>query len=149
FKALGVAIIGLAATFVAPLGWTTRHYGLTVTWASLLFTAMLGLTVTARPGSWLERLFGSPVLRFAGFYSYGLYLFHEPIFRELGTHLPTRSGPAIVHWLALAVTGTALSVLLAMLVYHGYEARFLSLKRFFPTGRPAAPSTLAYPAKES
>ena len=136
FKALGVGVIGLAATVVAPLARTTRHYGLTVTWASLLFTAMLGLIVTARPGSWLERIFGNPVLRFAGFYSYGLYLIHEPIFRELGLHLPTRNAPAIVHWLALGVVGGVPSVLLAMLVYHGYEARFLSLKRFFPAGKP-------------
>lgn len=143
FKALGIAVVGLAVTVVAPLGRNTRHYGLTVTWASLLFTAMLGLIVTARPTAWLERLFANPVLRFAGFYSYGLYLFHEPIFRELGLHLPTRTGPAIVHWLVLAVVGSALSVPLAMLVYHGYEARFLSLKRFFPAGRPESASGLA------
>lgn len=143
FKAMGVAVVGLAATVVAPLSSSTKHYAFTVTWASLLFTAMLGLIVTGRPGSWLEWLLGNPVLRFVGFYSYGLYLIHESIFRELGRHLPTRTGPAIVHWLVLAVLGSAISVLLAMLVYHGYEARFLSLKRFFPSGRPDSHSALA------
>ena len=139
--AVGVAVVGLAATAVAPLNYATKHYALTVTWASLLFAAMIGLTVTGRPGSWLERIFGNRVLRFVGFYSYGLYLIHESIFRELGRRLPTRTGPALVHWITLTLVGSALSILLAMAVYHAYEARFLSLKRFFPTGKPYSIST--------
>ena len=138
--AVGVSVVGLAATAVAPLNYATKHFAFTVTWASLLFAAMIGLMVTGRPGSQLERFFGSRVLRFVGFYSYGLYLFHESIFRELGRHLPTRTGPAWVHWIALTLIGSVLSVLVAMGVYHGYEKHFLSLKRFFPTGKPYSPS---------
>ena len=147
--AIGVGVVGLAATAVAPLNYATKHFALTVTWASLLFAAGIGLMVTGPPGSWLERIFSNRVLRFVGFYSYGLYLFHESIFRELGRHLPTRTGPAWVHWIALTVIGCALSVPLAMAVYHGYEARFLSLKRFFPTGKTYLPGQLAESGERS
>jgi peptidoglycan/LPS O-acetylase OafA/YrhL len=141
--AVGTAVVGLVATAVAPLNYATKHYAFTVTWASLLFAAVMGLIVTGRPGSWLERIFGNRVLRFVGFYSYGLYLFHESIFRELGRHLPTRTGPPLVHWIAMTIVGSTLSILLAMAVYHAYEARFLSLKRFFPTGKPRSPNEIA------
>jgi peptidoglycan/LPS O-acetylase OafA/YrhL len=125
-----VCMAGMLATGLSPLNYTTKHYALNVTWVSILFTALIGLLVTARPGSLLERVFSNRVLRFVGFYSYGLYLFHEAVFRELGKNLPTRNGPALVHWAAIVTIGSVISLLLAVAVYRLYEARFLSLKRF-------------------
>ena len=70
---------------------------LNVTWWSLLFTSMIGLMVTGPPNSLLARMFNLAPLRFVGAYSYGLYLVHESILRELGARLPTAHGPALFH----------------------------------------------------
>lgn len=50
---------------------------------SLGFGALLLLTLTATSRSWLQRVFGSRILRFYGRYSYGLYVWHPFVGRLL------------------------------------------------------------------
>jgi len=46
--AIGVGLVGLAATAVAPLNYATKHFAFTVTWASLLFAAATGSSGCAK-----------------------------------------------------------------------------------------------------
>lgn len=107
---------------------------------SLLALAAGGLVVgaVAEPkGSPLRLLLERPFLTTCGKYAYGLYLLHVPVLhlvvrllvawlQELGL-LTTRFGTQLF----VTTSGVLLTLLLAALVYHLYEAPFLRLKRSF------------------
>jgi peptidoglycan/LPS O-acetylase OafA/YrhL len=136
-RAFAFLSAALAVTFVVNRGFN---------WQGKLFMPTIGFTLVGlacatliamalRPRSATQRLFASPLLRFFGRYSYGLYVFHysiegavsHPLRRFLTDHLHSR---------ALAVLGDGLvvgtlSVAAALLSYHLFEIRFLRLKRFF------------------
>jgi peptidoglycan/LPS O-acetylase OafA/YrhL len=122
-------------------------------WQGKLFMPTAGFTLIGlgcgsliamalRPHSATQRLFSTPLLRFFGRYSYGLYVFHysiegalsRPLRVFLGSHL--RSKGLAVLGDALVVGG--LSVLAALLSYHLFEVQFLRLKRFFGYSRAAS-----------
>ncbi len=115
--------------------------------SAVFFTALLALCL--RPGSFFERLFVHPSLRFFGRYSYGLYVLHLiPLpfllgfFRRLIAHSTPSKGVSVV---GAGVLSFALAVLAAVLSYHLFERPFLRLKRFFAyhraAARPGSPGT--------
>jgi peptidoglycan/LPS O-acetylase OafA/YrhL len=113
---------------------------------AVVFGSLLVLTVTARKGDLLERIFAHRALVFLGIYSYGLYVFHHPIVVYPGLHgfganlLPEIFGSHLPALLAVTLIGGAVCVGVAVLSYHLYEQRFLKLKRFFtPSRRPVEP----------
>jgi peptidoglycan/LPS O-acetylase OafA/YrhL len=120
---LGGAVIGqLARTGLAMQadGYTIIAIGFAV----LLIAALPPRGVPARLLSW------SP-LRRIGTYSYGMYVFHAPLHILVGLPLLER-----LHWkqdsafgLAYMIGATLLTVAIAALSYHVYEARFLALKK--------------------
>jgi peptidoglycan/LPS O-acetylase OafA/YrhL len=118
-------------------------------WEGRLFMPTLGFTLIGlccgsliamalRPHSTTQHLFSTPLLRFFGRYSYGLYVFHYSI--EGALSRPLRLFLAgHLHSKGLAVLGDALvvgalSVLAALVSYHLFEVQFLRLKRFFGYG---------------
>ncbi len=102
-----------------------------------VFGALLVLAVVADPAGWAGRFWNARTLRFFGKYSYGLYVFHEPL-RPLYERcfpvevLSARLGSTFLGSLAYIVAATAASVAVAVLSWHLYEKHFLKLKRFFP-----------------
>jgi len=99
-----------------------------ITWAAMIAMAL-------RPRSRTQTWFGNPVLTFFGRYSYGLYVFHYSIAAMIA--VPVRFWlNAHFHSKAIGVLGSAVAVLalsiaVALLSYHFYEAPFLRLKRYF------------------
>ena len=80
----------------------------------LLLPAVLG---AARGGGWVRTLLGRRELAWAGMVSYGVYLWHLDVLRELdGTGLP---GPAVV------AVGLALSLGLGAASWYAIERRFV------------------------
>ncbi|MBN1946765.1 MAG: acyltransferase [Bradymonadales bacterium] len=80
----------------------------------------------------LKSLFEFAPLRTLGKYSYGIYLFHEPLLTCLAPAIASavdRQGrmPVVV-WLVVFVLFTGLTTLLAWITYHGFEKHFLKLK---------------------
>jgi peptidoglycan/LPS O-acetylase OafA/YrhL len=81
--------------------------------------------------------FGSRLLRWFGKYSYGIYVYHHALKPIWISFLWER---AIVPWagtgwaatLLYTVAATALSLGLAWLSWHLFEARILALKKYFP-----------------
>jgi peptidoglycan/LPS O-acetylase OafA/YrhL len=109
---------------------------------ALMFGALLTLTVTGRQDRGLPRFFNFPLLRTFGTYSYALYLFHIPVRRFIRDEyfpvaaFPTWLGSPLPGQLLFYVAATAPAFVLAWASWHLYEKRILSLKRFFPYGRP-------------
>jgi peptidoglycan/LPS O-acetylase OafA/YrhL len=93
------------------------------------------IAMALRPRSRTQTWFGNPVLTFFGRYSYGLYVFHYSIAAMIA--VPVRFWlNAHLHSKAIGVLGSAIAVLalsiaVALLSYHFYEAPFLRLKRYF------------------
>jgi peptidoglycan/LPS O-acetylase OafA/YrhL len=118
-------------TPLAPIGPTVcAVWGMPLV---ALFCASL-LAGGLHPRSFLEFVFKSAFFRFFGRYSYGLYIFHY-LFAELAVgfrpivllHLHSKA-------LAVAVPASVAllaTILTALLSFHFYEKRFLTLKRFF------------------
>lgn len=102
---------------------------------ALFFGALTVVAVLPARGP-LQRLFLSPVLRFFGKYSYGLYVYHGILnwrMHELGLQprLEASLGSHGAAFVGNAVVGTTCSVVLAFASYQLFEKRFLALKRHF------------------
>ncbi len=104
---------------------------------ALLFGAVTATLIMASGRSWYSRLLSRRELRLLGRYSYALYVFHHPIAIALGGSAlgvaawPRVFGSLIPAQIAFTVGGTLLSLALAMLSWHLFEAPILRLKRYF------------------
>lgn len=107
---------GFSFPFLAITGYTT-------------FAVLFGLLVDTgvrREEGWIDRLLSLPPLRFFGTISYGLYVWHWPVYLLLA--------PVLQQWmppLAAAAVASALAVGVALISYHAFEKHFLRLKRHF------------------
>lgn len=112
-----------------------RTFGFSIN--ALLAVSLIGV-LCKREFPVLDSLFGGKFLRQCGKYSFGMYLFHVPVIHWLlsqgeplwrasvgvfGMGLPTQ---VIFHVISIFMT-----LLVAMIFYHGYEKHFLKLKKYF------------------
>lgn len=110
--------------YLAFVGYTT----FAVLFGILVYEAALGESPIIRT------IFTNRILKFFGHISYGLYVYHWPVYFLLfpffqkilfeNGHLPHPYSEA-----GSAVIVTTLSVLLSLLSYHYFEKRFLQLKK--------------------
>jgi peptidoglycan/LPS O-acetylase OafA/YrhL len=108
----------------------------------VLFVLLLAGVLFAPNASSVSRAFRSRPMVWLGKYSYGLYVYHHffayfmirhgtefMLAQAVGSH-------TLAVWLQ-AAAGIALSMVVAWASYHGFEKRFLDLKRRWPTGTAA------------
>jgi peptidoglycan/LPS O-acetylase OafA/YrhL len=149
-RRMAPAVLVIAAAVVAaaplhPSGFAPGGvYMVTVGYTALasLFGAVLVLALDGRASA-LPRLLSSPVLRFFGRYSYGLYVVHVPVIglaRLAGVSPDAFAGtrwelPALLGYVALM--GGA-SILVALASWTLFEKRFLRLKSRFAYCAPRA-----------
>jgi peptidoglycan/LPS O-acetylase OafA/YrhL len=130
------ALAALAGIAFADEFFTIRF--IAVPLAASLATAVL-IVRLQRPG-WLTEAFSARPVVYVGRISYGLYLYHSPIFTLGGI---TTADPPLTHIL-IAI---ALSVIVAVLSYEFVEKPFLRLKGRFEgrtaIGIPAGPGSVA------
>jgi peptidoglycan/LPS O-acetylase OafA/YrhL len=147
----GFSLLSLALLVVFAcnhgFNWQGKLFMPTVGFTLVGLTCATLIAMALRPRSTTQRLFVSPLLRFFGRYSYGLYVFHYSIEGAL-SHPLRRLLAEQLHSKALAVLGDALvvcalSVLAALLSYHLFEIQFLRLKRFFGYTANAASKTVS------
>jgi peptidoglycan/LPS O-acetylase OafA/YrhL len=103
---------------------------------TLFFLSAIGLALEAGP---VAAFFSMRWLRGLGNISYGVYVFHM-LFLSAYSSIVDRLVPhagAMVRNLALLLVAALCSVTLALLSYHLFEKRFLSLKRYFEPRPPA------------
>jgi peptidoglycan/LPS O-acetylase OafA/YrhL len=132
----------LGATYLAILFFINKGLwpnapGMPTIGVSVVAATFAGLVVLAiNPASVVARSLDIAPLRFAGKYSYGVYVIHGVIGLWLAELIPTeqwvtsfgQSFPSIV---VLAFTKITVSFLCAIVSWHIFEVRFLKLKRYF------------------
>jgi peptidoglycan/LPS O-acetylase OafA/YrhL len=123
--------------------WATRGYPrLTVPTQTFGFTVLawcfgvlvVGAVVSQARGGPLARLFSLPPLRAIGRYSYAMYVFHDPLFENIGRPLLARWHPGpypVPIALSFFVVMTAATFALAWCSYRVLERPFLRLKDRF------------------
>lgn len=141
---LGLAVVATLA-FNDRAAWprVAEVFGYSAT--AIIFACMIAMAVWGPRTSPFARLFRVRVLRWLGTYAYGLYVFHHPIRIFLQRMIPFEKLGVLLHSyrLGLILHGSlagALSLIVALLSYHLFEKRLLSLKRFFEASaaRPAS-----------
>jgi peptidoglycan/LPS O-acetylase OafA/YrhL len=150
---MGVSLLLLGGIYVYNHGYfgydDRRVQTVGYTLLALFFGSLLVLTVLASPRTMLARAFSTPVMRFFGKYSYGIYVIHGLLHPWIKHQFPPEAMPkGGLFFAAVAgriVIGTAISVAAAVLIWHIYEKHFLKLKRFFEYRA----RTLTQPVKEA
>ncbi|HEY1629019.1 MAG TPA: acyltransferase, partial [Tepidisphaeraceae bacterium] len=104
---------------------------------SLFFAALISLTVSSPPTTWLNRAFSTAWMRFLGRYSYGIYLFHVPMLMLISKYFSARLSPGR-QFLAYVLFFVC-TILAGILSWNLIEKHFLKLKRYFPSGSSAEP----------
>jgi peptidoglycan/LPS O-acetylase OafA/YrhL len=117
----------LLVGFEAP--WTDRRLYLGGFFLVSLAAAAIVAHALARD-SWLTRVLRRRELVWLGRRSYGVYLFHPPVFLILATF-------GVIGYPALFVGG-ALTIVVAGVSYSWVERHFLARKRYYPTPRPTS-----------
>ena len=117
-------VLLLAVTFAALLAWTLRQ------------------------GSMAASILETPVLRFFGRHSYGLYVLHYCIADVASMARPSvrlHTHSKMLGFLLPSVGGMTVSILLAVLSFRFYELPLLRLKRYFlaETSKPKLEEALA------
>jgi peptidoglycan/LPS O-acetylase OafA/YrhL len=116
---------------------------------ALGFAALLLFALTATTASLCNRVLCSRMLRTLGKYSYGLYVFNQPIAFFPGNE---RFHDQLVSWITLplaatvihAIAGMTLTFGAAWISWHVLEKHFLKLKpRFAPKDGPVSQSARA------
>jgi peptidoglycan/LPS O-acetylase OafA/YrhL len=145
----GRAALGLGATLLLLSTWcAATKLGLPVLHQvrnsayALFFGALLLLSLgpPSHPVAWF---FQTPVLRFFGKYSYGLYVYSGILTwifleKDLDSRLDVLLGNHALTMAAHIAVGVGLSIALAVASYQLFEKHFLALKRYFrgPRARP-------------
>lgn len=125
------AIAWRTGNFDAERNFAINRYGysfVAIASASLIAMAL-------RPNSMTSRAMRIGSLRFLGKYSYGIYVFHQMVFgmvaalfaKFLQHHIPSKS----LYHVVLMTAVLLVTIPLALLSYHFYEAPILRLKRYF------------------
>lgn len=112
--------------YLAFVGYTTF---------AMLFGILVYESVTGE-SRWINFIFTNKILRFFGKISYGLYVFHWPVYMLLfpvtrNWILAAIGGSGRIADLASATLVTLAAVLLSVLSYHYFEKPFLKLKNRF------------------
>lgn len=136
--ALALAALAVGVTHGLPRAeqsTQTAGYSLLALAFALLILHAAQADLSASGGSATAALLRWAPLRTLGRYSYGIYVIHKPLHDLLGKPLVAAWGVPLAGSAPLAmgyVLACALvSLMLAMLSYHGIEKRFLALKRYF------------------
>jgi peptidoglycan/LPS O-acetylase OafA/YrhL len=135
---LAAGYLAFVALLEHGLDWRTSAWVNSVGYsvAALAFSSLIAMTLR---GGASATVFSLRPLRWLGKYSYGIYVWHM----LLGGLIipPARAFTAALGWgsagqfLAGAIAGTMLSVVIGWVSYHGFEVWFLRLKRYVPYAR--------------
>jgi peptidoglycan/LPS O-acetylase OafA/YrhL len=137
-----VVIISPFAYMAGGLSWDKSAFFATVGFSLIGLCAVSIIAMSLKRRSLTQQFFETSFLRFFGKYSYGLYVYHYsiggylsgPLRYFVNQHVHSKTVSVLV---AACITA-GLSIVLALLSYHLYEAHFLKLKKYFSYGKQPA-----------
>jgi peptidoglycan/LPS O-acetylase OafA/YrhL len=94
---------------------------------AMFFSAGIYLLLRCSKESIFKRFFSHSALRFLGKYSYGIYIYHWIIFHYIAS-IPAFKTQSLPSLLALFGLANAITLIAAMVSFHGFESHFLKLK---------------------
>jgi peptidoglycan/LPS O-acetylase OafA/YrhL len=112
---------------------------------AVTFAALVAVVLTGRQHTALRRALSWPALRALAHYSYGLYVFHQPLAILIREHvwqadmLPRVWGSQFPGLAVYGLLVASSSLACAAASWHLWEVRFLHLKRHLPYGQPPPP----------
>lgn len=102
----------------------------------LFFTFIIYNLLNSTSESLSNRFFDNTMMRFFGKYSYAIYIVHYPVIAFIyANFLEDFNYDPLTKVLILFVVTITSSSIIAWLSYHLFEKHFLSLKRYFVSGR--------------
>jgi peptidoglycan/LPS O-acetylase OafA/YrhL len=135
--AVRVALVGFLVTIavgVTAAYFRPQHWGFFLTlFGGLPASASIVLAgIVVRPRSLAGRLLNGRPLRYVGRISYGLYLYHYPVFFYLGLVAPEQPQPVVLYALAIGLSFACASV-----SYRFIESPLLKWKDRYRLVKPA------------
>lgn len=132
---VGTALIGYIAIFHHTELVCTYFYMPTLGITSFAFLSGGLLALSQHPIAWLHRVLTAGWLRTAGKYSYGMYIYHVPIYLVsehmladyFGVKIPLPLGWALLYVAALI----GITFVVAKLSYDCFESKILAFKIYF------------------
>ncbi len=144
FLVAGAAIIGYIAAFHRTELVATYYYMPTIGITGFAFLSGGLLALSQHPIRWLHWVLTARWLRATGKYSYGMYIYHIPIYAIIDRILTSRLGLQLPMPLHLALPYIlfliAVTFLVAKISYDYFESRILALKVHFKPRFEAATS---------
>ena len=139
---LAPAAVGVLVFVTANWNWSDGPPGLTIGYSVVgACTALIIIDATLGGHGLLRHLLELPILVWVGSISYGVYLWHYPIFSVLDRlHLHD--------WRLLLPAGVGLTLAVSAASYYLIARRFLELKRIFSRSA-SAKSAVTLPVKEA
>jgi peptidoglycan/LPS O-acetylase OafA/YrhL len=101
-----------------------------LTMIALFFTAVLYFFVTRQRGI-IRSISRLKFLNRTGKISYGMYIFHFPLYYVIGRLMSELSSPLAHNRIIISVITLFLTYFLSYMSYHYYEKRFLNFKKYF------------------
>ena len=128
-------VMALAATMFAGticMLFKARHFGeFDHFWLAGFYSSII-LISAVYMDHWVSILMANPVLRWFGHYSYGIYMFHQPIIGVVrGAVRDSAPGIHSTQDAELTLLAFCLTLILAMISYHGMERPILSFGHRF------------------
>jgi peptidoglycan/LPS O-acetylase OafA/YrhL len=110
---------------------------------TLIAFCLIVPAIVAEPGRGLAgRVLGNRVLTYLGVVSYGIYLYHYAVVKQLEDWIgPGEGGPLLFRFLVYFIVGAAGATLLASISYYVVERPALRLRRFVSPPKATAAST--------
>lgn len=140
---LGVTTVLLAGVFILRRGLPSQDpvvQTVGYTLLSILFGALLVTAVRTGPGTLLNRILTASPFVFFGKYSYGIYVFHQPISgllkRSLLDHSYLSAVSPLMTQLVFTFMATLSSIAAALISWNLFEKHFLKLKSRFEAPYP-------------
>jgi len=144
----GCVLVGIVATLGHFDFWKAFFPVLTLgsTAMTLFFGGIIGMCISIRQDSLLNRGLSFSVFRFFGKYSYAIYLFHASVVVVLRPLVISTGNGDYVHdsllrEMLLLMLVNAVSMAVAIASWHWIELPFLRLKHYFPQSRLGQPTS--------
>ena len=158
-KKLAPAAALISAAMILAIGMIRSGFSLIDPWIetigfsanAILGAAIITLSVTRARSGRLNRLLSMRVLTTLGAYSYCLYVIHTAfyfavirVYGQFGPYITF--GSEIPAAIVVFIVSTAVLAGLGWISWHGFEKRFLALKKHFPNETASASGRVTAPA---